>query len=109
MAVLCGKLLYCSNVIFAGRLSQPTVLTQDFFEDIKWWISAIELRNGISFLVRDAETHVSLDASSNAWYGGKPSLGGYNHTVHQYFSYTVPDKYADWCIANLELLATYQV
>ena len=120
LAVLCGKLLYCCNVIFAGRLflnrclatkrfasrlPEATYLTQDFYDDIKWWIDAIKLRNGVSFLVPDAELHVSLDASSNAWHEGKPGLGGFNHASNQYFSCTVPDEMADWCIANLELLA----
>ena len=51
LSVLCGKLLYASNVFFAGRLFlncclatkrfasklwQPTILTEDFFDDIKW-------------------------------------------------------------------------
>ena len=120
LAVLSGKLLYCSNVIFAGRLflnrclatkrfaskiSQPTVLTQDFFQDIKWWLAAIKVRNGVSFLVPASDIHVSLDASSNGWLQGKPGLGGYNHHTHQYFSCTVPQELTSWCIADLELLA----
>ena len=120
LAVLSGKLLYCSNVIFAGRLflnrclatkrfaakiATPTVLTEDFFQDIKWWLVAVKVRNGISFLVPAAEVHVSLDASSGGWFHGKPGLGGYNHDLHQYFSCTVPDELSNWCIADLELLA----
>ena len=110
LAVLCGKLLYCANVIisgrlflnrclatkrFASRLSQPTILTQEFFQDTKWWMEAIKVRNGVSFLVPTAETHVSLDASSNAWHKGKPGLGGYNHALSQYFSCTIPCEFAD--------------
>ena len=120
LAVLCGKLLYCSNVIFAGRLflnrclatkrfasrlSQPAVLTEEFFLDIKWWLEAIKQRNGISFLVPTAESHVSLDASSNGWLQDKPGLGGFNHSIGEYFSCTVPEQIAMWCIADLELVA----
>ena len=120
LAVLCGKLLYCSQVIFAGRLflnrclatkrfaatlSQPTILSRDFFQDISWWIEAINTRNGVSFLVPVSQTHVTLDASSNGWKHGKPGLGGYNHANHQYFSCTVPEEFSSWTIANLELLA----
>ena len=82
LSVLCRKLLYCSQVIFAGRLflnrclatklfaatlSQPNILSQDFFQDISWLLAAIKTRNGVSFLVTVSETHVSLDASSNGW------------------------------------------
>ena len=120
LSVLCGKLLYASNTIFAGRLflnrvlatkrfastlDQPTILSNDFFDDIKWWQEAIRIRNGVSFLVPLAEIHVSLDASSDGWHDGKPGLGGYNHELHQYFSCSVPQEFLDWCIADLELIA----
>ena len=121
LSVLCGKLLWACNVIFAGRLflnrclatkrfasrleNRTTILTSDFFEDIRWWQAAIQMRNGVSFLVPQSEIHVSLDASSNGWAGGKPGLGGYNHELHQYFSCTVPDELLDWTIADLELVA----
>ena len=121
LSVLCGKLLWACNVIFAGRLflnrclatkrfasrleNRTTVLTSDFFDDIRWWQTAIHLRNGVSFLVPQSEIHISLDASSNGWTSGKPGLGGYNHELHQYFSCTVPDDLLEWTIADLELVA----
>ena len=120
LAVLCGKLLYASGVIFAGRLflnrclatkrfastlRQPTILTRDFFQDIEWWLEAIQTRNGVSFLVPVSSVHVSLDASSNGWKNGAPGIGGYNHDNHQFFSTTPPPHLQHLDIANLELLA----
>ena len=121
LSVLCGKLLWACNVIFAGRLflnrclatkrfasrleNKTTILTSDFFDDIRWWQAAIHLRNGVSFLVPESEIHISLDASSNGWVSGKPGIGGYNHELHQYFSCTVPDELLEWTIADLELVA----
>ena len=120
LAVLCGKLLYASNVIFAGRLflnrclatkrfasrhAKAITLTEDFRDDIRWWQSAVQLRNGISFLVPVSTVHVSLDASSNGWHKGQPGLGGYNHATDQYFSCTTPPDLSHLAIADLELLA----
>ena len=120
LAVLCGKLLYAANVIHAGRLflnrclatkrrasrhRKPITLDQDFWADIRWWQEAIALRNGISFLVPDQTLHVSLDASTNGFYGGKPGIGAYNHLNHEFISTTVPSELEDLCIADLELLA----
>ena len=120
LAVLCGKLLFAANVIFAGRLflnrclatkrfaatlNQPTILTSDFFEDIKWWKIAIQKRNGVSFLVPVSDLHVSLDASSNGWKGSAPGLGGFNHETNEYFSCTVPPRFSQLSISDLELLA----
>ena len=120
LSVLCGKLLYAANVIFAGRLflnrclatkrfasthPEPIYLSADFFADITWWQDAIKLRNGVSFLVPDSTVHVSLDASTNGWHDGKPGLGAYNHDTHQYFSTTPTAEFADLEIADLELLA----
>ena len=120
LSVLCGKLLYCSNVIFAGRLflnrclavkrfaaskNAPIYLTEDFREDIRWWQKAVIVRNGISFLVPVSDIHVSLDASSNGWHDGKAGIGGYNHQTNQFFSTRTSEECEDWCIANQELLA----
>ena len=119
LAVLCGKLLYAAGVIFAGRLflnrclatkrrasrhSTPITLDEDFWADIRWWQSAIALRNGITFLVPDSTVHVTLDASTNGFYGGLPGLGAYNHSTHQYFSTAPIPEYRDLCIADLELI-----
>ena len=119
LAVLCGRLLYASGVIFAGRLflnrclatkrrasrhTKPITLDEDFWADIKWWQAAIALRNGISFLVPDSSIHITLDASTNGFYGGLPGLGAYNHSTHQYFSAAPTPEYRDLCIADLELI-----
>ena len=120
LAVLCGKLLYAANVIHAGRLflnrclatkrrasrhRKPITLDRDFWDDIRWWQEAIALRNGISFLVPDQTLHISLDASTNGFYDGKPGIGAYNHQNHQYISTTVPPELSEMCIADLELIA----
>ena len=120
LSVLAGKLLYACNVIFAGRLflnrcfaikrfasrfDQPIYLSEDFFADISWWQCAIKTRNGISFLVPESTVHVSLDASTNGWFDGKPGLGGYNHVTHEYFSCPPIPEFEDLEIADLELLA----
>ena len=120
LAVLCGKLLYAANVISAGRLflnrclatkrrasrhRKPIMLDSDFWADIRWWQEAISLRNGISFLVPDNTLHISLDASTNGFYDGKPGIGAYNHQNHEFISATPPPELSDLCIADLELLA----
>ena len=120
LAVLCGKLLYAANVISAGRLflnrclatkrrasrfREAIYLDEDFWADVRWWQEAIALRNGVSFLVPDDTLHMSLDASTNGFYDGKPGIGAYNHKNHQYISTTVPPELSDLCIADLELLA----
>ena len=120
LSVLAGKLLYCANVIFAGRLflnrclavkrfaatkNKPIYLTEDFREDIRWWQKAILVRNGISFLVPVSTIHISLDASSNGWHQEKPGIGGFNHHTNQFFSTQTAQKCEDWCIANQELVA----
>ena len=48
--------------------------------------------------------HVTLDASTNGFYGGLPGLGAYNHSTHQYFSTAPTPEYRDLCIADLELI-----
>ena len=73
LAVLAGKLLFASQVISSGRLflnrclatkrraaghNGPIMLDSDFMADIRWWQSAIQLRNGISFLVPQATIHI---------------------------------------------------
>ena len=120
LAVLCGKMLYAANVFFAGRLflnrclatkrfasrfDEPIYLSEDFYADIRWWQSAIKSRNGVSFLVPESTVDVSLDASTDGWYGGLPGLGAYNHKNHQYFSCTVPLELRYLEIADLELIA----
>ena len=120
LAVLCGKLLYASGVIFAGRLflnrclatkrfasrlPKPTILTRDFFQDIEWWLEAIKTRNGVSFLVPVSTIHISLDASSNGWKNSTPGIAGYNHDNHQFFATTPPPHLQHLTIADLELLA----
>lgn len=80
-------------------------MDEDFWADIRWWQEAISLRNGVSFLVPDNTLHISLDASTNGFYDGKPGIGAYNHQNHQYVSTTPPPELSDLCIADLELLA----
>ena len=81
------------------------MLDADFMADIRWWQSAIQLRNGISFLVPHATIHISLDASTDGWYQGQPGLGAYNHQNHEYFSVPATGVFTELGIADLELLA----
>ena len=120
LAVLSGKLLFASQVIPSGRLflnrclatkrraarhGGPIMLDSDFMSDIRWWQSAVVSRNGVCFLVPDATIHISLDASTDGWFQGKPGLGAYNHANHEYFAVTPPDEFSELTIADLELLA----
>ena len=120
LAVLAGKLLFASQVIASGRLflnrclatkrraarhNGPIMLDEDFRADIRWWQNAIKLHNGVSFLVPEATIHISLDASTDGWYQGKPGLGAYNHSTHEYFSEPAPEHLEELGIADLELLA----
>ena len=120
LAVLAGKLLFASQVIASGRLflnrclatkrraarhKGPIMLDADFKADIRWWQTAIQLRNGVSFLVPEATIRISLDASTDGWYQGKPGLGAYNHSNHEYFTAPAPEHLEDLGIADLELLA----
>ena len=81
------------------------MLDSDFMSDIRWWQSAVVSRNGVCFLVPDATIHISLDASTDGWFQGKPGLGAYNHANHEYFAVTPPDEFSELTIADLELLA----
>ena len=120
LASLAGKLLFASQVIQPGRLflarvlavkniapedESPVNLTDDFREDIRWWVSHIEGWNGRSFLVHTQTAHLALDASKQGWYGGYPGLGAYNLVNNQFFSCGVPVEFQDWDISELELLA----
>ena len=81
LASLSGKLLNACNVFFSGRLflnrvlatkrraarlSHHTVyLEQCFRDDLLWWLEALRLRNGVSFLVHHSTAIITLDASTH--------------------------------------------
>ena len=117
---LAGKLVYAAGVISSGRLFLNRVLATKrratssglhiildatFFADIDWWIEAISLRNGITFLESASTTHIAKDASSDGWYGGLPGIGIFNFSTNEYVACTPPPLFRDWIIADLELLA----
>ena len=119
LASLAGKLLNASNVLFVGRLfvnrvlatkrraakfSHKIYLEESFRDDIQWWLEAIQVRNGVSFLVQDATVEISLDASSNGWANGAPGIGAYHHGLHEYISVSPPPELHDLHISDLELL-----
>ena len=120
LASLAGKLLNACNVFFAGRLFLNRVLAtkrraarlkhsiyleEAFRDDIQWWLEALQLRNGVSFLVHKATAEISMDASSNGWHDGKPGIGAYNYALNEYISVSPPSHLHDLHISDLELLA----
>ena len=117
---LAGRLVYAAGVITSGRLflnrvlatkrrastsGLDVILDAAFFEDINWWIDAIQLRNGVSFLEFSATTHVAKDASSDGWYEGLPGIGIFNFSNNEFVSCTPPPHLQSLIIADLELLA----
>ena len=120
LASLAGKLLNASNVLFAGRLFVNQILAtkrraakfthniyleEAFRDDIQLWLEALQVRNGVSFLVQDVTTEIILDASSNGWFNGETGIGAYHHGLHEYISVSPPPHLHDLHISDLELLS----
>ena len=125
LASIAGKLLNASNVFFAGRLflnrvlatkrraarcfklyrSKHIYLEEAFRDDLHWWLDALQLRNGISFLVHESTADITLDASSSGWWGDTPGIGAYHHKLNQYISVCPPAHMHNMHISDLELLA----
>ena len=121
LASLAGKLLNASNVFFAGRLFVNRVLAtkrraaklshktiyvdEDFRDDLKWWLEALDLRNGVSFLVHVSTALITLDASTHGWIDRKPGIGAYHFGLNEYISVCPPARLHDLHINDLELLA----
>ena len=120
LASLAGKLLQACGVIFAGRLflnrilaskrrasrfSQPIYLDSAFRDDVEWWIEALGARNGVSFLVHKSTSFITLDASTNGWFGGDPGIGAYNQYLNEFISVSPPPHLHQLHISDLELLA----
>ena len=80
-------------------------LEEAFRDDIQWWLEAIKIRNGVSFLVHDATATITLDASSNGWHLGAPGIGAYHHGRNEYISVSPPEHLHGLHISDLELLA----
>jgi hypothetical protein len=119
LASLTGKLLNATNV-FAGRLFLNQVLAtkrqafrlkhsiyleEAFRDDIQWWMEALQIRNGVSVLVHDSTSEISLDASTNGWFDAKPRIGAYNYALIEYISVSPPAHLHDLHISDLEPLA----
>ena len=119
LASLAGRLLNACNVLFAGclfvnrvlatkrraaKFSHSIYLDESFRDDIQWWLEALQLRNGVSFLVQDVNAEISLDASSNGWFSGHPGIGAYHHGLNEYISVSPPPHLHNLHISDLELL-----
>ena len=120
LASVAGKLLQACGVIFSGRLflnrilatkrraarfSNAIYLDESFRDDVQWWLEALRLRNGVSFLVQTSTAVITLDASTSGWYGGAPGIGAYHHQRHEYISVSPPEHLHELHISDLELLA----
>ena len=121
LASLAGKLLNASNVFFAGRLFVNRVLAtkrraaklnhktvhidEDFRDDLKWWYEALQLRNGVSFLVHKSTALITLDASTHGWFNDKPGIGAYHYGCNEFISVSPPPHLHQLHINDLELLA----
>ena len=88
----------------AAKFSHSIYLEEAFRDDIQWGLDALPVRNGVSFLVQDATVKISLDASSNGWANGAPSIGAYHHGLHEYISVSPPSELHDLHISDLEIL-----
>ena len=120
LASVAGKLLQACGVIFSGRLflnrilatkrraarfSNAIYLDESFRDDVQWWLEALRLRNGVSFLVHTSTAVITLDASTSGWYDGAPGIGAYHHQRHEYISVSPPKLLHELHISDLELLA----
>ena len=78
------------NVIFAGRLflygvlaskrrasrfSHSIYLEESFRDYVEWLLEAIQIRNGISLIVHQTSSYVTLDAYSKGWFQIAPVWG----------------------------------
>ena len=121
LASVSGKLLQACGVIFAGRLFLNRVLAtkrraaratyktiyldEAFRDDVQWWLEALDLRNGVSFLVQKSTMVITLDASTTGWSDGSPGIGAYNYDKNEYISVSPPPQLHNLHISDLELLA----
>ena len=120
LASLCGRLLHAANVVRSGRLlttrllaakrlaassrSQATVVDDAVRADIKWWITALQCRNGIHFLENSMDVVLAMDASTNGWTNNLPGLGAFNFETGEYWHGPPPQAYLHLRIEDLELL-----
>ena len=119
LASLAGRLLHASNVVRSGRLltsrvlstkrlataiDRPVIVDEACLADLRWWHSALRLRNGISFLEHDSDIVLAMDASGNGWHGGLPGLAGFNFSQQEYWCGPPPLHYQDLDICDLETI-----
>lgn len=120
LASLAGKLLNAANVLFSGRLflnrilatkrrasrfAHPIYLEEAFRDDVQWWVEALRIRNGVSFLVHDSSAEITLDASTDGWHGRVPGIGAYHFQLNEFISVSPPEHLHQLHISDLELLA----
>ena len=121
LASISGKLLQACGVIFAGRLFLNRILAtkrraaralhktiyldEAFRDDVQWWLEALVLRNGVSFLVQKSTAVITLDASTTGWSDGSPGIGAYNFDRNEFISVSPPQHLHSLHINDLELLA----
>ena len=72
--------------------------------DSKWWITALQERNGVHFLEHSSDLVLAMDASTNGWMGNLPGLGAFNFETGEYWHGPPPQIYLHLRIEDLELL-----
>ena len=80
-------------------------MDEAFRDDVQWWLEALQARNGVSFLVQESTSFITLDASTNGWFSGAPGIGAYNQHLNEYISVSPPPHLHQLHISDLELLA----
>ena len=118
-ASLAGKLINASNVVRSGRLlcsrilankrlaasnNTPVLVDSACKEDLLWWRSALQNRNGVSFLVHDSDVSLAMDASGHGWFQDLPGLAGFNFSSNEYWHGPPPEHLRHLQICDLETL-----
>ena len=72
--------------------------------DLRWWHTALSLRNGISFLEHDHDIVLEMNASGNGWQDRLHGLIGFNFSQQEYWCGPPPPKYYELDICDLETI-----
>ena len=119
LASLVGRLMHAANVVRSGRLlinrilatkrlaaslDRPVLVDSSCMEDILWWKTALNTRNGVSFLEHDHDVVLAMDASGGGWEGGLPGLAGFNFDTNEYWCGPPPPQFVHLDICDLETI-----
>ena len=88
-----------------STLWQTCQFKEAFRDDVQWWVEALKIRNGVSFLVHDSTAEITLDAATDGWHGRVPGIGAYHYQLNEYISVSPPEHLHQLHISDLELLA----